>query len=100
GLIEPAREPEGVLDRPCRPPMRLGPRDDTLTVPEIWGEKDAITGVLAQETWDWDVPLMPCRGYPSLSFLGSAAEAIQERANGQHTVLYYFGDHDPSGVEI
>lgn len=75
--------------------------DDALTVREIWCEKDAITGVLIRETSDWDVPLMPCRGYPSLSFLHSAAEAILERHRyGQRTILYYFGDHDPSGLDI
>jgi hypothetical protein len=76
--------------------------DDAETVPEVWCEKDAISGVLAKETAGWDVPLMPCRGYPSLSFLYSAAEVIKERheVRDQHTVIYYFGDHDPSGVEI
>jgi hypothetical protein len=76
--------------------------DDALSVPEIWCEKDAITGVLNKETDPWDVPLGPCRGNPSLSFLYSAAKAIQERyeVRGQETVIYYFGDHDPSGVEI
>jgi hypothetical protein len=75
--------------------------DDAATVPEIWCEKDAITGVLIEETWDWDVPLMPCRGYPSVTFLHAAAEAIYDRhENCQHTFLYYFGDHDPSGTDI
>lgn len=46
----------------------------------------------------WDVPLMVTRGYPSLSFLHSAAEDIG--ASGKPTYLYYFGDHDPSGVDI
>ncbi len=36
--------------------------------------------------------------YPSLSFLHSAAEAIG--SVGKPTYLYYFGDHDPSGVDI
>jgi hypothetical protein len=75
--------------------------DGAFQVPEIWCEKEAITGVLIEETWPWDVPLMPCRGYPSLTFLYQAAEAIRDRADeGQHTAVYYFGDHDPSGVDI
>lgn len=75
--------------------------DDALTVPEIWCEKDALTGLLLQETRVWDVPLMPCRGYSSLTFLHAAAEEISARHdNGQRTAIYYFGDHDPSGVDI
>jgi hypothetical protein len=75
--------------------------DEALEVPEIWCEKDAITGVLVDETNPWDVALMPCRGYASLTFLHAAAETIRERGqNGQRTVIYYFGDHDPSGVDI
>ncbi len=75
--------------------------DDALIVPEIWCEKDAITGVLIAETMPWDVALMACKGYPSMSFLHAAAEAIKYRADcDQHTAIYYFGDHDPSGVDI
>jgi hypothetical protein len=65
---------------------------------EVWLEKDALSGVLWQETASWDVPLMVTRGYPSLSFLHSAAEAIA--AEEKPTYLYYFGDYDPSGLDI
>lgn len=65
---------------------------------EIWLEKDALAGVLMEETSAWDVPLMVTRGYPSLSYLHSAAETIA--AQGKPAFLYYFGDHDPSGVDI
>jgi hypothetical protein len=65
---------------------------------EIWLEKDALAGVLYDVTSEWDVPLMVTRGYPSLSYLHNAALAIAQ----QHkpTYLYYFGDFDPSGVDI
>jgi hypothetical protein len=44
---------------------------------------------------------MVTRGYPSMSFLHSAAVAIKARADeGQHTHIYFFGDRDPSGVDI
>lgn len=65
---------------------------------EVWLEKDALAGVLLEETSTWDVPLMVTRGYPSLSFLYTAAEAIA--AQQKPVYLYYFGDHDPSGVDI
>jgi len=41
---------------------------------------------------------MVTRGYPSLSFLYTAAETIA--AQDKPIYLYYFGDHDPSGVDI
>ena len=65
---------------------------------EVWCEKDAISGVLYDITDAWDVPLMVTRGYSSISFLHSAAEVI--RAKRKPVWLYYFGDHDPSGVHI
>lgn len=65
---------------------------------EVWCEKEAIAGVLYDVTSTWDVPLMVCRGYPSITFLHSAAEEIADQ--GRPTVLYYFGDLDPSGVDI
>lgn len=68
---------------------------------EIWLEKDALAGVLFQVTEEWDVPLMVTRGYPSVSFLHSAAEDIKSQSEfGRTTYLYYFGDYDPSGVDI
>ena len=55
-------------------------------------------GVLYEETQAWDVPLMVMRGFSSVTFLHSAAEAIAEV--GKPAYLYYFGDRDPSGVVI
>ena len=65
---------------------------------EVWLEKDALAGVLLDVTAAWDVPLMVTRGYPSLSYLHTAAEALREE--DRPCFIYYFGDHDPSGVHI
>ena len=68
---------------------------------EVWLEKDALAGVVIDETDPYDVPLMVTRGYPSVSFLHTAAEAIRAQAErGKPAHLYYLGDHDPSGVDI
>ena len=64
---------------------------------EVWTEKDAISSILYPITSKWDVPLMTARGYCSQSFLYSVAEDITQI--GKPTYLYYFGDHDPSGVD-
>jgi hypothetical protein len=64
---------------------------------EVWCEKDALAGVLVEETNPYDVPLMVARGYASISFLHSAAKAIE--AKGKPAYIYHFGDLDPSGVD-
>src|SRR5262245_43731326 len=63
---------------------------------EIWIEKDALAGVVYPVTSMYDVPLMVARGYASLSFLYSAAEAITDLT--VPTYIYHLGDFDPSGV--
>jgi len=67
---------------------------------EIWMEKEALAGVLYDVTGAWDVPLMVTRGYASLSFLYTAAEAIKEESKHKDVYIYYFGDHDPRGDDI
>jgi hypothetical protein len=65
---------------------------------ELWLEKDALAGVLMEESGPWDVPLMVTRGYPSLSYVYEAAQAIDDCEKPAY--LYYFGDYDPSGLDI
>lgn len=65
---------------------------------EIWLEKDALAGVILDVTSEFDVPLMVTRGYPSITYLYEAAEAIANRDKPAY--LYYFGDFDPSGLDI
>ena len=57
-----------------------------------------MAGVVYDVTGEWDVPLMVTRGYPSLSYLYEAAEALS--AQEKPCYLYYFGDCDPSGIDI
>jgi hypothetical protein len=72
--------------------------DNQLVYVEAWLEKDALAGVVYEETEKWDVPLMVTRGYPSVSYLHAAAETIA--SCGKPAYLYYLGDHDPSGIDI
>jgi hypothetical protein len=72
-------------------------RDQDVYV-EVWVEKDAMAGVLLEETSPWDIPLMVSRGFSSESYLYEAAEQIKRQS--KPTYIYYFGDHDPSGVHI
>lgn len=65
---------------------------------ELWCEKDAVAGILSDVTTEWDVPLLVVRGYSSETFAYNAAETI--KAQSKPVYLYYFGDYDPSGLNI
>jgi hypothetical protein len=65
---------------------------------EIWCEKEALAGVIAEVTSEFDVPLMVSRGFSSSSYLRRAASKITKIS--KPTYIYHFGDHDPSGLWI
>lgn len=68
---------------------------------ELWCEKDAIASILSDVAAPWGVAVFPLRGFASLSSLHSAAVSFSQQAeNGKTVCIYYFGDHDPSGVDI
>ena len=74
---------------------------DQAVVCEIWIEKEALTGVVYEVTSEFDVPLVPVRGYPSVTLLQAAAEQINTASRfGKKYHIFYFGDYDPSGVDI
>lgn len=88
------------LDACLRSTAHFYRRDLWASMPvyvEVWCEKDALAGVLIEETQTYDVPLMVARGYSSISFLHSAALAIEARQ--KPAFIYHFGDLDPSGVD-
>jgi hypothetical protein len=72
--------------------------DRSLVHVEVWCESDSIASVLVDETYLWDVPLMVFRGYSSEGYLYTLGEEI--KAHGRLTQIYYFGDYDPSGIDI
>jgi hypothetical protein len=69
-------------------------RDENVYV-EFWLEKDALAGTIYDVTREYDAPLMVARGYSSLTFLHSAADAIKNI--GKPAYIYHLGDWDPSG---
>ena len=70
-------------------------------VPEIWLEKDALSGVIYDVTSDYYVPLRVQRGYASLSALYRAAKDIDARFRRyqSRTHVFYLRDLDPSGAD-
>lgn len=70
-------------------------RDQGLYV-EVWCEKDALAGVLLEETARWRVPLMVARGFASHTYLHTTALALAARRKPCHVLILH--DYDPSGV--
>lgn len=69
--------------------------------PEVWIEKDALSGVIAGVCDENDVPYFCCRGYTSLSEMWRASQRLKRHsANGQKPFIIHFGDHDPSGIDM
>lgn len=73
-----------------------------LTRPEVWIEKDALVGVLETACEPWHCSYFSCRGYVSDSEIWSSAQRMSKnfRDNGQSTVVFHLGDHDPSGIDM
>jgi len=67
---------------------------------EVWIEKAALQATFKKYLEDWHVTLVPSRGYSSWTFLKQAADRIRKDAQGRTPVIIYFGDFDPSGVDI
>jgi hypothetical protein len=60
-------------------------------------EKDGLSGVIENITLDCGVPLIPVRGYSSLSFLYKVAQRLRDETRPVYA--YMLGDWDPSGVD-
>lgn len=65
---------------------------------EIWLEKDAMSGMVADITEPYGVGVHVCRGFSSATFVHEAAAALA--LLDKPKFIYYLGDHDPSGLSI
>ena len=69
--------------------------------PEVWIEKDALTGVISGVCNRLDVPYFACRGYSSQSEQWRAGRRfLRAKDRGQSPIVFHLGDHDPSGVDM
>jgi hypothetical protein len=62
-------------------------------------EKQALEGIFVDVCDEKAVDLVVCRGYPSLSVLHELAKRLKG-CGTQEIKLLYFGDYDPSGLDI
>ena len=68
---------------------------------EVWIEKDALVGVIANICNELRVPYFSCRGYTSQSEMWSAGQRMEDYVNnGQTPNIIHLGDHDPSGIDM
>lgn len=75
--------------------------DDQDNVIEVWTEKDAISGILKRITSKYTVQLVVNKGYSSSTAMYGAYNRIFDALeDGKSFHLYYFGDHDPSGLDM
>jgi hypothetical protein len=65
---------------------------------EVFVEKDAMAGVLGPVTDEYDIYLNVVRGNASETFLWNCAEQLKEIE--KPIFIFYFGDHDPNGLDI
>lgn len=63
-------------------------------------EKDALSRLVSEEANKYYIRTFPTRGYPSFTYVRSMATYIRNRLKGKPTSVLYFGDFDPSGVDI
>ena len=69
--------------------------------PEVWIEKEALTGVIENVCSTWDVSYFACKGYASTSCAYDAARRLQNYHDmGRLPVILYLGDFDPSGEDM
>lgn len=69
--------------------------------PEVWVEKDALRGVIEGPCNALDVPYFSCKGYNSLSEMWRTAQRLEWwNKRSQKPIIFYFGDHDPSGIDM
>lgn len=68
---------------------------------EVWTEKDAISSILKRATHRKTIRLVVNKGYSSSTAMYGAYERfLEEMINGKKVKVLYFGDHDPSGIDM
>lgn len=69
--------------------------------PEVWVEKEALTGVVSGICNQLRVDFFACRGYNSQSEQWRAGQRMARYVQkGQRPIVFHLGDRDPSGVDM
>ena len=80
---------------------RLDRQTGQNIIVEVWTEKDAISGILKRITSKYHVQLVVNKGYSSSTAMYRAYRRfVKYIKEGKQIVVLYFGDHDPSGLDM
>ncbi len=80
---------------------RLDRQKTQTNVVELWTEKDALSGILKKTTQKYHVRLVVNKGYTSSSAAYNAYQRVLNAIReGKTFSILYFGDHDPSGLDM
>ncbi len=80
---------------------RVNRQDEQENCIELWTEKDALSGILRRTTEKYHINLVVNKGYTSSSAIYNAYERVIENiAKDKKFIILYFGDHDPSGLDM
>lgn len=80
---------------------RLNRQKDQDNHVEVWTEKDALSEIFWRSCSRYGVTLCVNKGYTSSSAIYESYTRIAEKINeGKTATILYFGDHDPSGLDM
>lgn len=85
----------------CAKQFRINLWDTQPVHVELMVEKAALEGVLEPVCKRWDIPFTSNRGYSSSSAMyENGQRMLSAMDEGKPVVILYFGDHDPSGIDM
>lgn len=68
---------------------------------EVWFEKEGLSKIFHDTIHPYCIRGVVCRGYQSVTFIADFYKrAVNAMNNGQKPIVLYFGDLDPSGVQM
>ena len=68
---------------------------------EVWVEKNALFRIFYNVVYPYCIRTVVCRGYQSVTFIADFYSRVGNALmKGQSPVVLYFGDLDPSGVQM
>lgn len=67
---------------------------------EVWVEKDALARICSEAAGNFNVVTCPSRGYSSYTYIKEGARRIGRYREDPEVIVLYFGDYDPSGLDI
>lgn len=92
--------PHDIVDS-CANQFYMDHWEDQQNYVEVWCEKDAVSNILEPVCSKYDVVFMANRGYSSASAMYNASKRIDRAMrSGKNVKVIYFGDHDPSGIDM